>query len=71
MARLGPDSFVPEQRFLADDEALEVIRHFRRHHPVRLRLFRTALGWDDLREDDAVRAFAPNASLRRLPTRAR
>ena len=55
--QLGPDSFVPEQRFLSDDEALDVLRHFRRQHPARLRLAQAALGWGDLRHDDAARAF--------------
>ena len=55
--RLGADSFVPEQRFLSDDEALDVVRHFRSHHPVRLRLARAAMGWNDLRRDDVARDF--------------
>jgi len=55
--QLGPDSFVPAQRFLSDDEALDVVRHFRTRHPARLRLARAAMGWNDLRQDDIARDF--------------
>jgi deazaflavin-dependent oxidoreductase (nitroreductase family) len=55
--QLGRESFVPAHRFLSDQEALDVLRRFRHRHPARLRLFRAALGWDDLRQDDAARAF--------------
>ena len=55
--QFGRTSFVPEQRFLADDEAVNVVREFCRHHPVRFRVFRLALGLADLRRQDAARAF--------------
>jgi len=55
--RLGHESFVPEHRFLSDEEALDVVRHFRRHHPARLRLASLALGWGDLRSNAAARDF--------------
>ena len=56
--QLGRESFVPAQRFLSEQEALDVLRRFRSRHPARLRLFGAALGWDDLRQDDAALAFA-------------
>jgi len=55
--RLGKESFPPQHRFLTDDEAFEVARHFRRHHPHRLRLIASILGWGDLREDSVTRQF--------------
>ena len=55
--RLGDESFVPEQRFLADSEALDVLRSFAGEHRFRVRLFRTILKWDDLRDAEAARAF--------------
>ena len=55
--QLGQKSFIPDQRFLSDDEALDVVRHFRSQHPARLRLLSTALGWGDLRSDDAALGF--------------
>lgn len=55
--QLGQASFVPDHRFLSDEEALDVVRYFRRYHPARLRLASTALGWGDLRSDAAARDF--------------
>jgi len=55
--RLGRQVFVPEQRFLTDDEGIAVAFEFRRRHPHRLRLLSWLLGWGDLRSDDAVRKF--------------
>jgi deazaflavin-dependent oxidoreductase (nitroreductase family) len=55
--QLGRGSFIPEHRFLSDDEAFDVAVQFRREHPWRLRLISTILGWGDLRDDAAVRAF--------------
>jgi hypothetical protein len=49
--------FVPQHRFLTDDEALAVAMGFRRRHPRRLWVLSKVLGWGDLRRDDAVRAF--------------
>jgi deazaflavin-dependent oxidoreductase (nitroreductase family) len=69
--QLGADSFVPEQRFLSDDEALDVFRDFRRQHPARLQLFRTALGWDDLRREQAARTFVQTHPLHCVPTNCR
>lgn len=55
--RLGRGSFTPVQRFLTDDEAFDVVVHFRTQHPHRLRLITSILGWGDLRDDDAAREF--------------
>ena len=55
--QLGRESFSPEQRFLTEGQAFEVIVQFRRQHPHRLRLLSTVLGWGDLRDDDEARAF--------------
>jgi deazaflavin-dependent oxidoreductase (nitroreductase family) len=52
---IGGETFVPEQRFLSDDEAVAVAIEFRRRHPRRLRLFSTVLGWGDLESEAAVR----------------
>ncbi|HEX4981030.1 MAG TPA: nitroreductase family deazaflavin-dependent oxidoreductase [Ilumatobacteraceae bacterium] len=57
---LGRDSYVPDHRFLSDDEAFEVGAGFRRDHPHRLRLPTTVLGWGDLDDDEAVRQFVRN-----------
>jgi deazaflavin-dependent oxidoreductase (nitroreductase family) len=55
--KIGRESFVPEQRFLSDDESFAVAVGFRRQHPWRLRLVTWVLGWDDLRSDAALREF--------------
>jgi deazaflavin-dependent oxidoreductase (nitroreductase family) len=55
--QIGRESFVPEQRFLSDDESFAVAVGFRRRHPWRLRLVTWILGWDDLRSDGAARDF--------------
>jgi deazaflavin-dependent oxidoreductase (nitroreductase family) len=55
--QIGRRSFVPEQRFLTDDEAFEVADAFIRRHPWRLRLASTLLGWGDLHSEDALRDF--------------
>jgi deazaflavin-dependent oxidoreductase (nitroreductase family) len=50
-------SFIPEQRFLTDEEAFDVAVEYRRQHPWRLRLEALIFGWDDLRSDAALREF--------------
>ncbi|MGZ4594131.1 MAG: nitroreductase family deazaflavin-dependent oxidoreductase [Actinomycetes bacterium] len=55
--QLGRETFTPEHRFLTEDEAFDVAVQFRREHPHRLRLCSAILGWDDLRDDTAVRDF--------------
>jgi len=65
--RIGRDSFKPEHRFLTDDEALTVMRDFRRRHPWRLRLISAVLGLDNLKSDTALLRFVqehPFVSLR-------
>lgn len=54
--RIGRQSFVPEQRFLAEDEAFAVAVAFLRRHPWRVRLASRVFGWD-LTSDPAVRDF--------------
>jgi len=52
--QIGRQSYIPEQHFLSEDEAVAVGLEFRRSHPWRLRLFATVLGWGDLSSDGAV-----------------
>jgi len=61
--RLGGDTWRPEHRFLDETEALEVAAGFRRAHPHRLRLLCRVLGWGDLQDDEAVRAFVRSHPL--------
>jgi deazaflavin-dependent oxidoreductase (nitroreductase family) len=55
--QIGRESFVPEHRFLSDDEAFAAGIEFRRQHPWRLRLIAKVLGWGDLRSDAGIREF--------------
>jgi deazaflavin-dependent oxidoreductase (nitroreductase family) len=55
--QLGGRTFTPEQRFLTDEEAFDVVGAFRREHPYRARLISGILGWGDLQNDDTVRRF--------------
>jgi deazaflavin-dependent oxidoreductase (nitroreductase family) len=55
--KIGRESYVPEQRFLSEDESVVVAVDFRRRHPLRSRLLAAILGWGDLRSDRAVREF--------------
>jgi deazaflavin-dependent oxidoreductase (nitroreductase family) len=69
--RIGRDRFVPEHRFLSEDEAVAVVIAFRHRHPQRVRLARAILGWGDLRSDADIRRFVrehPFVALR--PARA-
>lgn len=50
-------SFTPVQRFLAEDEACDVLTKFRAAHPRRVRLVSLILGWADLSNDANVRDF--------------
>jgi hypothetical protein len=54
---VGRDRFVPEHRFLAEDEAVDVGSAFRAKHGLRMRLISAVLGWGDLRTEAAIRAF--------------
>jgi deazaflavin-dependent oxidoreductase (nitroreductase family) len=53
--QIGRESYVPEQRFLSEDESVAVVREFQRRHPWRTRLFAGILGWGDLSTQWAVR----------------
>jgi deazaflavin-dependent oxidoreductase (nitroreductase family) len=55
--QIGRETFVPEQHFLPQDEAIAAAIAFRDQHPWRLRLFATILGWGDLSSEVAVREF--------------
>ena len=68
---IGREAYVPEQRFLSDDESVAVVREFQRRHPWRTRFFAAILGWGDLSSETAVTEFVrsrPFVSFR--PTRA-
>jgi deazaflavin-dependent oxidoreductase (nitroreductase family) len=69
--RIGRERFVPEHRFLAEDEAVAVVVAFRHRHPRRIRLASAILGWGDLRSDAVVREFVQGHPFVALhPTRA-
>ncbi len=55
--QIGREVYVPEQRFLSEDESVAVAVGFRRRHPGRLRLLGAMLGWGDLGSEAAVREF--------------
>lgn len=55
--QIGRESYVPEQRFLSEDESVAVTRQFQRRHAWRVRLFATILGWGDLSSETSVRDF--------------
>jgi deazaflavin-dependent oxidoreductase (nitroreductase family) len=57
LIEIGREVFVPEQRFLSEDESVAVGVAFRRRHPWRLRLIAAILGWGDLSSDAVVRDF--------------
>jgi deazaflavin-dependent oxidoreductase (nitroreductase family) len=68
--QIGRDSYVPEQRFLSEDEAVAVATEFRDRHPRRLRLLAAILGWGDLGSEEAVRELVrprPFVSFRPKP----
>jgi deazaflavin-dependent oxidoreductase (nitroreductase family) len=53
--QLGGQEFAPQQRFLTEEEEVDVAVGFRRAHPHRFALLSRILGWGDLRQDAAVR----------------
>ena len=55
--QIGTEAFVPQHRFLSEDEAIAVGEAFRRRHPWRLRIIGRVLGLDDLQSDAAIREF--------------
>ena len=54
--QIGRESFIPQQRFLSEDESFAVTVEFCLRHPARLSVIRRVLGWD-LRTDAAIREF--------------
>ncbi len=54
---IGRESFIPEQRFLSQEESLAVVAGFLRRHPWRSRLATRIMGWEDLGSATAARAF--------------
>jgi len=67
--QIGRESFVPQHRFLTDEEAFAVGVEFRRRHPWRVRMIRRVLG-ADLGSDAAMREFIstrPFVALRPSP----
>jgi deazaflavin-dependent oxidoreductase (nitroreductase family) len=65
--QLGRRSFVPQHRFLTEQERVAVAVDFRRRHPHRLRFMSRVFGWGDLSSDAAVHEFVrtrPFVSLR-------
>jgi deazaflavin-dependent oxidoreductase (nitroreductase family) len=68
--QIGRDTYLPEQHFLSEDEAVAVALEFRRRHPWRLRLFAVILSWGDLSTEPAMRDFVrsrPFVSFRPAP----
>jgi deazaflavin-dependent oxidoreductase (nitroreductase family) len=57
LVRIGRESYVPEQRFLSEEESVAVVIDFRGRHPWRLRLIAAILGCEDLRSEAGVRNF--------------
>jgi deazaflavin-dependent oxidoreductase (nitroreductase family) len=55
--QIGRESYVPEQRFLSEDESVAAAVEFRRRHPGRSRVLARILGWGDLSTETAVREF--------------
>ena len=55
--QIGREAYVPEQRFLSEDESVAVVREFQLRHPWRTRLFAAILRWGDLASETAVREF--------------
>jgi deazaflavin-dependent oxidoreductase (nitroreductase family) len=65
--QIGRQSFIPQQRFLSQDESLAVLAGFQRRRPHRSRFLASVLAWGDLGSDAAAREFVstrPFVSLR-------
>jgi putative redox protein len=54
---IGRESYTPEQRFLSEDESVDVVLEFRRRHPWRTRLASPILGRGYLGSHVAIRNF--------------
>jgi deazaflavin-dependent oxidoreductase (nitroreductase family) len=73
--QVGRESYVPEQRFLSEDESVEVALAFKRRHPARVRLASWILGWrlaseEEVREFVRTRPFVAFRPLRQARSRA-
>jgi deazaflavin-dependent oxidoreductase (nitroreductase family) len=69
--RIGRESYVPEHRFLSEDESAAVAAEFRRDHPWRSRVLAAILGWGDLTSETSVRELVrtrPFVSFRPRPS---
>jgi deazaflavin-dependent oxidoreductase (nitroreductase family) len=55
--QVGRDDFVPEHRFLTEDEAVAIVAAFRRRHPWRVRFMALVLGWKGLDSEPGIREF--------------
>lgn len=69
LVRIGRQSYVPQHRFLTDEEAFAVGVSFRRRHPLRLRMVKLAFGVD-LDSDDVLREFVRTRPLVALRPRS-
>jgi deazaflavin-dependent oxidoreductase (nitroreductase family) len=55
--QIGRESYIPEQRFLSEDEAASVVLEFGHRHPARVRMFATILGWGHLSSETEAHEF--------------
>jgi deazaflavin-dependent oxidoreductase (nitroreductase family) len=70
--QIGRRSFVPQHRFLTDEEAFATVVEFRCHHPWRVRIIGQVLGLD-LGSDEEMRDFVhtrPFVALRPADARS-
>jgi hypothetical protein len=54
---VGGESYLPQHRFLSNDESVAVAGDFLRRHPYRGRLASRILGWPDLQDEATLRGF--------------
>ena len=69
--QIGRESYVPEQRFLSEDESVAVVVEFRRRHPWRTRLFAAILGWGGLNSENGGEGVCSEPPIRFVPADAR
>ena len=69
--QIGRESYVPEQRFLSEDESVAVVVEFRRRHPWRSRLFAAILGWGGSELGDGGEGVRSEPPIRFVPADAR
>jgi demethylmenaquinone methyltransferase/2-methoxy-6-polyprenyl-1,4-benzoquinol methylase len=60
---VGRRRFAPTQRILSEDEALAVLRSYRRRHPLAFRGIAWALGWGTSLSEEDLRRFARGAAV--------